>query len=393
MTSPFKPPTLELSAEKHDTWKTWKGRWDDYAVVTGLAERDETYKCAVLRYTFTEETRKIYESLNLSQKESQICNTIITKLKTFAKGIINETLERHAFNMRNQQDGETVDEFLTDIKVLIKACNFCATCYDGLVRDRVVGGINDDEVRKKLLAKSDLTLKEAEEICKANEKAIQGVKSLGDKTWNCAEANYIKQTGRRKPQYQQYNQNTKAKNSQQQQQRLCNFCAKMHVLGRQYCPAFGKQCLSCGKYNHFAASQLCHQKKDVKISNFNRLEEDEVTVDALFLGSVEQVNTVENWEITMNTRNKNIKFKVDTGADVTVISRHDLEAVGLTIADLRETSKSLIGQGNKKLECLGYTTLKFQLGTKFSKQVVYVCQDIKIALLGKPAINSLELVK
>ena len=124
-----------------------------------------------------EETRKIYASLNLMQEESQICNMIITKLETFAKGIINETLERHAFNMRNKQDGGTVDEFLTDIEVLSKACNFCATCYDGLVRDRAVGGINDDEVRKKLLAKSDLTL-EAEEICKANEKAIQGVKSL-----------------------------------------------------------------------------------------------------------------------------------------------------------------------------------------------------------------------
>ena len=136
---------------------------------------------------------------HLMQEESQICNTIITKLETLAKGIINETLERHAFNMRNQQDGETVDEFLTGIKLLSKACNFCATCYDGLVRDRVVGGINDDEVRKKPLAKSDLTLKEAEEICKANEKAIQGVKSHVDKTWNSAEANYIKQTGRRKP--------------------------------------------------------------------------------------------------------------------------------------------------------------------------------------------------
>ena len=46
-----------------------------------------------------------------------------------------------------------------------------------------------------------------------------------------------------------------------------------------------------------------------------------------------------------------------------------------------------------KLKCLGYTTTKFQLGTKFSKQVVYVCQDIKIALLGNPANNPLELVK
>ena len=45
----------------------------------------------------------------------------------FAKGIINETLERHKFFQRQQEEGESFDDFLTDIKLLGQNCNFCST--------------------------------------------------------------------------------------------------------------------------------------------------------------------------------------------------------------------------------------------------------------------------
>ena len=78
----------------------------------------------MLRYTFTEETRKIYNTLNLTPDEAKDDKVIITKLETFAKGTVNETLERHTFNSRTQEEGESFDDFLTELKVLLKNCNF-----------------------------------------------------------------------------------------------------------------------------------------------------------------------------------------------------------------------------------------------------------------------------
>ena len=42
----------------------------------------------------------------------------------FSRGMVNETLERHLFNSRKQDDGEKFDDFLTDLKILSKILIF-----------------------------------------------------------------------------------------------------------------------------------------------------------------------------------------------------------------------------------------------------------------------------
>ena len=90
----FEPPKLDLSVDRYSAFKAWKDRWDDYAVVSSLSTQTNEYQCSMLRYTFTEDTRKIYNTLNLTADESKNLNTIINKLETFAKGTVNETMER-----------------------------------------------------------------------------------------------------------------------------------------------------------------------------------------------------------------------------------------------------------------------------------------------------------
>ena len=94
MASVFKPPNLDLSLRRYDAWLTWKRKWDDYVIVAGLADKDEPYKCAILRYTFSEETTKIYESLTLSEDDKKSTAAILKELEAYAKGIVNQTLER-----------------------------------------------------------------------------------------------------------------------------------------------------------------------------------------------------------------------------------------------------------------------------------------------------------
>ena len=45
--------------------------------------------------------------------------------------------ERYNFNMRVQQEGETVDAYVTTLKTLAKTCNF-GQLQDDLLRDRIV---------------------------------------------------------------------------------------------------------------------------------------------------------------------------------------------------------------------------------------------------------------
>ena len=126
--SNFEPPKLDLSVDRYCAFKTWHERWTDYSVVTKLSDESPEYQCSTLRYTFTEETRKIYETLGLTDEEKKDPAVIIKKLEEFAKGTVNESMERHTFNSRIQEEDEPFDDFLTELKFLSKNCNFCDTC-------------------------------------------------------------------------------------------------------------------------------------------------------------------------------------------------------------------------------------------------------------------------
>ena len=178
----WEPPKLDLSVDRLNAFKSWSERFEDFAVVSKLEAETPEYKCSVLRYCFSEDTRCIYNTLTLSEDEKKDYKEIIKKLEEFARGTVNETLERHNFNNRNQEEGESFDDFLTELKVLRKNCNFCPTCSDGLLRDRIVGGTRDAALRQKLLSEDKLTLKKTEDICRSREKAKQGAKLFTNKS-------------------------------------------------------------------------------------------------------------------------------------------------------------------------------------------------------------------
>ena len=226
-------------------------------------------------------------------------------------------------------------------------CNFCSTamCYESLLRDRVVGGIMSDQVREKLLAVKKLTLEAAVEICRSAEKACDGIAALKNSTEVCYISNKYSQSSRGK--------NTNVIN--------CKFCLQKHVFGRESCPAWGKKCRECGLNNHFSKSVVCKQNGEKPTHG----KSDQEHLGALFLGSVgaekaAQLDRVQdgisgnNYEIILSAKFGRIKFKVDTGAEVTVIGENHLKKFGYERNQLIRTTKTLIGPDHKKLECLGY---------------------------------------
>lgn len=62
----------------------------------------------------------------------------------------NETYERYVFRSRLQQQEETFDTFLTDLKIKAQSCNF-DDLRDSMIRDQIVFGTNEKKLREKLL--------------------------------------------------------------------------------------------------------------------------------------------------------------------------------------------------------------------------------------------------
>lgn len=60
-------------------------------------------------------------------------------------------------------------------------------------------------------------------------------------------------------------------------ERKCQYCATTHKFGT--CPAFGKECLKCGRMNHFAAACKQEERVSAVSDRYQSKKESQVTVD------------------------------------------------------------------------------------------------------------------
>ena len=178
---------------------------------------------------------KIYNSLEFTdQEDKEEIKTIIKKMDEYIIGDTNETYERYKFNRRNQAEGENIDEYVAALKDLAKSCGFCACAglKDSLLRDRIVLGVKEDQLRKELLLKRKLSLGEAIDHCRSYEASAQAMKGIVERK-------------------EAVNKMDAKKQPKKQKTMSCYFCGEMHSLrNRRDCPAWGKKCTKCGKYNH-----------------------------------------------------------------------------------------------------------------------------------------------
>lgn len=88
---------------------------------------------------------------------------------------------------------------------------------------------------------------------------------------------------------------------------------------------------------------------------------------------------------------REVEFKLDTGAEVTVISETMYETLGAPL--LEKPSKALYGPTHQSLKVLGQFTGTLKHQDRSSTQAVFVVRNLKMNLLGLPAITSLQLLQ
>ena len=92
---------------------------------------------------------------------------------------VNSIVERCKFQERKRQPGESVANFVAQLRALADKCNF-ENHLSVAPRDRLISGINDDRIQRRLLSDphEELTLNKVVDNCNAMESATNNVQRL-----------------------------------------------------------------------------------------------------------------------------------------------------------------------------------------------------------------------
>lgn len=120
----------------------------------------------------------VYQTFKFnSDSEREDVKSLLKKFDEYFGVKSNITLARYNFFTRDQEQGETIGQYVVALKLLSKKCEF-GSLEESLIRDRIVCGINSAVVRDRMLRMDELSLDKAIKICEADEVSADGSRCL-----------------------------------------------------------------------------------------------------------------------------------------------------------------------------------------------------------------------
>ena len=347
------PVALDLSKSNAENWTLWKQQWANYEIVSRLNTQPVPYQTAMFLNSIGRDALKIYNGFVFAADEVQDIATIKAKFDQHIIGQINETYERYVFNGRNQLNDESFDTYLTDLRNLMKSCNFCNCLRDTLLRDRIVMGIRSQDTRKKLLEIPNLTLDICINTVRVNKDSGERAKVMGGAAMN-EDVHSVHKISTRKPTPNRSKQRSTPFTSQKgNNSKKCKFCNQKHEFKKGVCPAWGQTCDYCGGRNHFAVA--CKKRRGRVHAVQDGCDSDADYEQISAVTSIPDYHQGISRQIfaQMEIDSKLVKLQVDSGASVNLISRSLINQ-----STFSPTTRTLMMWNESKMKALGETRVK-----------------------------------
>ena len=110
------PGTLNFVGNVAENWRKWKQCFQVYLTASGIDAKDQKVQSAMLLHVAGEEALEIYNTFTWDKDgDDEKVSATIAKFEAHCNPRKN-MWECHLFNTRNQQPGETIDRYVTDLR-------------------------------------------------------------------------------------------------------------------------------------------------------------------------------------------------------------------------------------------------------------------------------------
>ena len=386
---PFDPHGEPSSVGRR--WQRWLKSFSVYADSKGLLIQvdkadNKIQRRALLLHSAGEAVQEIFETLP-DTGEAKDYEKAVKALNDYFIPKVNSTYQNHLFRSMEQEDGETVAQFVTRLRHVVKDCDY-GDQADNQIRDQVLQRCKSHELRKKLLEKGEhLTLELLLSTAANHERVRSQLENMEGKK----DVNFVRDK-----------QEDKGKESAK---RACYRCGKVGHFGRDpECPAKGKTCHKCGGADHF--SPQCKTKtakppkprreektkgrKTKKSVRYVRSERDEDE----YAFTVNSATSPEKIDVTVG--GVVVAMLIDSGASTNVIDKNlwlKLKQDKIKCVS-RKSDKKLYAYGSKQpLNVLGTFSAEARVEGKEAEAEFVVINGEGAALLGRETAIKLGVLK
>ena len=153
----FKPPgpiAFDIS-NLDEAWRSWEQQFRTFFTACELTNKPKEVQVAILLHTAGPEAQEVFNQFvfrpagpenNPPAEDNDDWQTVLDKFRHYCKPRKNTVYERRCFWSRNQGNGELIDQWIKDLRIKAKLCEF-GDQEDLMIRDKIVFSVNDERVK------------------------------------------------------------------------------------------------------------------------------------------------------------------------------------------------------------------------------------------------------
>lgn len=159
---------LSFDGNIAENWRTFKQNYEIFYIAGEINKKSEAVQIAIFLNSVGPDAVEVFNSFNLSSEKKNKYTEIIKAFDEFCRPKTNELYESYVFQRRCQGVNEPFDQFYMDIKKLIRTCGY-GEMENRMLRDRIVCGVADKNLQKRLLEADKLDCEKAVDMARAAE--------------------------------------------------------------------------------------------------------------------------------------------------------------------------------------------------------------------------------
>ena len=384
--------------KQNEDWMSYTERLEQYFQANGVIDADK--QRAIFLSVCGPSMYQTIRNLVAPKKPTEFTlKELIEKVENHLNPSKSVIVHRFYFNTRVMKREESISDYVSELRRLAEHCGFKdAETLEEMLRDRIVCGIHDIRLQRRLLAEKNLTFKSTLELIQSWETADSSAKDLQKPQPQSERIQLLSKTpGKR--------QNTSA-----HQKGCCMHCGGHHQSSE--CRFKTATCNFCKKRGHIA--RVCLSKPSAPIKNaksatqqqssskpsVNRtdetsneqlqpLEESESTY-SLFTLSRNRRNPIR---VTVTLNSAPLDMEVDTGAARSLISESTFRQLqqSTKLPSVQPSRVQLRTYTGEKLAVRGSLTAELTYQQQSKPVEILVVEGNGPSLLGRDILDEIRL--